>query len=91
MASRCWKVFEAGQRKQGISRVQVVIGPQVAEQLVLLATNSSRPVRPRRGEDDEGRDGLSWRRPRRGGRPSTAVDYRRAKFVNETNTSTQIS
>ena len=64
----------------------------------ILGTRSSRPVRPRRGEDDEGRDslvlgrdGLPWRRPSRGGRPSTAVDYRRAKLVNETNTSTQIS
>jgi len=39
---------------------------------------SSRPVRPRRGGDDKGRDclvlgwdGLTWRRSGRGGRPST--------------------
>ena len=48
----------------------------------------SRPVRPRRGEDDNGRDSLVFGR---GGRPSTAVDYRHAKILNETNTSTQIS
>ena len=33
----CWEVFESGQRKQAISRVQVVIGLQVAEQVVFLA------------------------------------------------------
>ena len=54
----------------------------------MLHTNSSRPVRPRRGEDDEGRD---WLIHGRGGRSSTAVDYGRAKLVNKTNTSTQIS
>ena len=34
-------------------------------------TSSSPPVRPRWGEDDKGRDGLPWRSPGRGGRPST--------------------
>jgi len=38
--NNCWKVFEEGQRKQVISRVQVVIGPQVAKQVVLLAKRS---------------------------------------------------
>ena len=45
-----------------------------------------RSVRPRRGEDDNGRDGLPWRRPGWGGWSSTAVDYRHAKILNETNT-----
>ena len=42
-----------------------------------------RSVRPRRGEDDNGRDGLPWRRP---GWSSTAVEHRHAKILNETNT-----
>ena len=34
-------------------------------------SQSSRRVRPRRDEDDKGRDRLPWRSPRWGGRPST--------------------
>ena len=57
---------------------QLLVMIVIAGRLSLLGTRSSHPVRPRRGEDDEGRDslilgqdGLPWRRPRQGGRPST--------------------
>ena len=60
----------------GLKQSKIVPGT-----LPVSLPGSSPPVRPRRGEDDKGRDGLPWRSPGRDRQPPTTV---RARNIDET-------